>query len=229
MLVAIALVITGALIATGKLKEKGIKILVIVLSVVLFFAELHQDLRLYSEGVDYHTYLPFHLCNQGIFVNLIASCTKGKVYKIFSELSVVLIMPGALGAILFPDWNYRPFNDWLCYSCFFTHMLLVLLPLIYVKTKMAQIKFSHFYFSFAYIAVVTPIVYWINMKLHQNYMFLRWPVDGSPLEFVWNLSDGKYYIPGLVGLMLFVLSIEYAIIVGTSFLIKKIGQMRNKA
>ena len=60
-------------------------------------------------------------------------------------------------------------------------------------------------------------------------MFLRWPVDGSPLEFVWNLSDGKYYIPGLVGLMLVVLSIEYAIIVGTSFLIKKIGQMRYKA
>lgn len=222
MLVVIFTIWTVSLLLVRKASEKTSAILVRCLSVLLFFCEMTQDLLLVHEGVDMMTILPLHLCNLGIFVDLLASFTKGKVSAFFAEVSLVLIMPGALGAILFPDWNYRPFWNWLSLMCFFTHTLLVLLPFIFLITKRSRVKITHIWYPLAFIAVVTPPIAWVDFTYRHNYMFLRYPVDGSPLEWVYNLSDGKYYIPGLICLLIGVLTVEYLIIEGIKFIGRRV-------
>ena len=83
---------------------------------------------LISEGGNLIDFLPLHLCNLGIFVNLAASFSRGRIQSFFAEIGIVLLMPGAVGALLFPDWNYRPFWSYLPLLCFFTHSLLVFNP-----------------------------------------------------------------------------------------------------
>ncbi|MBR3056855.1 MAG: YwaF family protein [Clostridiales bacterium] len=219
--------ITATLLWSRKLNEKRTDILVRVLSVTLFSAEAIQDILAYHEGFPITSFLPMHLCNLGIFVNLLASFTRGKVSSYFSEVSLVLIMPGAIGAILFPDWNYRPFWDWLNLTIFFTHLLLTLIPLLFLVKGRTHVKFSHFWYSLLFMLVVVPPIYAYDMNFDNNYMFLRDPVDGSPLEWVYNLSDGKHYILGLFFLLVGVLAFEYALIIGLRALKKKLKKAKH--
>ncbi len=224
ILLVITTCITLTLLVSRKLNDKQSGRLFMVLSVTLFCAEAIQDILAYHEGFPITSFLPIHLCNLGIFVNLLASFTKGKVSGFFSEVSLVLIMPGAIGAILFPDWNYRPFWDWLNLTIFFTHLLLTLIPLLFLVKGRTHVKISHFWYSLLFMLVVVPPIYAYDMKFEDNYMFLRRPVSGSPLEWVYNLSDGKHYILGLFFLLVGVLAFEYALIIGLRFLVKKIRQ-----
>jgi len=222
MVLTIATCITLVLLWSRKQDGKKTDILACALSVLLFCAEATQDILAYREGFEVRDFLPFHLCNLGIFVNLLASFTKGKVSSYFSEVSLVLIMPGAIGAILFPDWNYRPFWDWLNFTIFFTHLLLVLIPLLFLVKDRTHVRFSHFWYSLLFMLVVVPPIYWYDMHFDNNYMFLQWPVSGSPLEWVYNLSDGKHYILGLFFLLVGVLLFEYALITGLRVLVRKL-------
>lgn len=185
-----------------------------ILAVVLFLAELIQDILAYNEGFPLKSILPFHLCNMGIFIHLLSSFTRGKVQQFFSEISLVLIMPGAIGAILFPDWNYQPFWKWLSLMIFFTHMLLTLIPLIHLVGGRIHVKFTHFWYSILFMLIVTPPVYWLDVTLDADYLFLRIPVSGSPLEWTYNLFGEKLYVLGLFCLMVCVLAFEYCLIIG---------------
>lgn len=226
MVLTIATCITLVLLFGRKLSEKHANRLLMALSVTLFCAEAIQDILAYREGFPITSFLPIHLCNLGIFVNLLASFTRGKVSGFFSEISLVLIMPGAIGAILFPDWNYRPFWDWLNLTIFFTHFLLTLIPLLFLVRKRTHVKLSHFWYSLLFMLVVVPPIYLYDIKFQDNYMFLRRPVAGSPLEWVYNLSDGKHYILGLFFLLVGVLAFEYALILGLRALVKYLRSRR---
>ena len=221
MLIVIAAVICGMLLWVRRLGDKPCSVLVKCLSVLLFTCEMIQDLLLVSEGVDMMTILPLHLCNLGIFVNLAAAFSSGKPAGFFSEVSLFLNMPGALGAILFPDWNYRPFWNWLSLMCFYTHTLLVLLPLIFLVSGRSKVRLSHLWYSFAFMAVVTPFIAWLDFKFDHNYMFLRYPVAGSPLEWIYDLSEGRHYIIGLLILLVGVITVEYLIASGIGLLLSR--------
>lgn len=226
MLITIATVLTTSLIVMSKLSDKKANLVLKIVSILLFCCEFTQDMLLIHEGVDWRTILPLHLCNIGIFINILACFTKGKVSGYFAEVSLVLNMPGALGAILFPDWNYRPFWNWLSLMCFFTHTLLTFIPLALLIRGRTHVKFTHFWYSFLFIAIITGPIYYLDQKMRVNYMFLRYPVDGSPLEWVYDLSNGEHYIFGLVCLLFGVLAVEYVLIVSISTIVKKIRQKK---
>gem|GEM_PF-316170 len=207
MLAVILIVLVSSLVYLKK--SKFADTVTKVLSVLLFVCELTQELLLVHEGRDFIEIMPFHLCNIGIFVNILAAFSKGKLQQFFAEVSLVLIMPGALGAILFPDWNYRPFFNWLCFMCFFTHTLLVLIPLIYYTRGKTNISFRHFWYPYAFLGVVTPLIYLLDKKTDTNYMFLMYPVANSPLSLTRDIAGKKYYILGLVVLVTIALLVEY--------------------
>ena len=206
-----ATLVSLTLIYVGKTTERNVRIIVCSLSVMLFVCEGIQEFVLVTEGGDIIDFLPFHLCNIGIFVNLAGAFAAGKIQAFFAEVSLVLIMPGSLGALLFPDWNYRPFWSWLPMMCFFTHTLLVLIPLIFLRTGKCRVTFKHFWYSYAFLTPVVPLIYWFDIRFSENYMFLRYPVDDSPLEWIYDLFGEPYYIPGLIVLLTAVLSAEYMI------------------
>lgn len=208
MLAVILAVIISSLIYLRK--SKYAETVTKVLSVLLFVCELTQEVILVHEGRDFIDIMPFHLCNIGIFVNILAAFSKGKLQQFFAEVSLVLIMPGALGAILFPDWNYRPFFNWLCFMCFFTHTLLVLIPLTYYTRGKTDISFRHFWYPYVFLGVVTPLIYLLDIKTNTNYMFLTYPVANSPLSLTRDIFGKKYYILGLVVLVTIALLLEYS-------------------
>lgn len=211
MLLVIAIAVITGLLILRRSSDNGTQRSAVILSVGLFLAEALQDIILITEGRNIIDCLPLHLCNLGIFVNLIASLTKGRFQSFFAEISLVLIMPGSAAALLFPDWTYRPFWSAVSMLCFFTHSLLVFIPLLFLATKKVRVTFKHFWYPLLFLTVIVPPIYLLNRNAGVNYMFLMYPPESSPLEFIHNLTGDTYYIAGLIVLILLILFFEYGI------------------
>lgn len=211
MLISIAVIITAGLLIARKVSDRKAMYAARLLSVVVLCGEILQDILLIKDGGSLIDFLPLHLCNLGIFVNLAAAFTRGKLQSFFAEIAVVLLMPGAVGALLFPDWNYRPFWSYLPLLCFFTHSLLVFIPLLFLVRKKAHISFRHFWYSYLFLLIVVPPVYLLNQHAGVNYMFLMFPPESSPLEWICNFTGEKFYLCGLLVLITAILLFEYVV------------------
>lgn len=210
-LLVIAIAITIGLLLIRKGSDKSVQTLSRILPVLVLLGEIIQDILLIRDGGNLIEFLPLHLCNLGIFVNLAAAFSKGKIQSFFAEISVVLIMPGTAGALIFPDWTYRPFWSYLPLLCFFTHSLLLFIPLMFLVMKKAQVSFRHFWYSYLFLLVVTPPIYLLDKRTGVNYMFLLDPIESTPLEWINNMFGESYYIIGLGLLVTVILAIEYSI------------------
>ena len=211
MLISIAVLITAGLLIARKISERAFLNTARILSIVVLCGEILQDILLIRDGGSFIDFLPLHLCNLGIFVNFAASFTRGRVQSFFAEVAIVLLMPGAVAALLFPDWNYRPFWSYLPLLCFFTHSLLVFIPLLFLIRRKTRISFRHFWYSYLFLLVVVPPVYFLNQQAGVNYMFLMFPPSDSPLEWIFNLTGGEFYLCGLLILVTAILVVEYLI------------------
>ncbi len=211
MLISIAVIITAGLLIARKVSDRKAMYAARLLSAVVLLGEIIQDILLISEGGNLIDFLPLHLCNLGIFVNLAASFSRGRIQSFFAEIGIVLLMPGAVGALLFPDWNYRPFWSYLPLLCFFTHSLLVFIPLLFLVRKKAHISFRHFWYSYLFLLIVVPPVYLLNQHAGVNYMFLMFPPESSPLELICNFTGEKFYLCGLLVLITAIFLFEYVV------------------
>ena len=221
MLIAIVVTVLAGLFFARKLSDKDALILIRILSVTVLLGELIQDILLIRYGGDIIKFLPLHLCNLGIFVNLAASFTRGRIQSFFAEISVVLILPGAICALLFPDWTYRPFWSYLPLLCFFTHALLVFIPLFYLVRKTAAVSFRHIWYPYLFLLAVTPPIYLLDLTAGVNYMFLLYPTQDSPLTWISNITGENFYLPGLAIILTVFLILEYAGYEGTKRLAKR--------
>ena len=210
------LVIIGALpviviiltILAVKLPAKASDILIKALSVAVLLGETLQDIQLTYEGGNIINYLPLHLCNLGIFVNLIASFSIGKVRAFFSEVSLTLIAPGAMFAIITPDWNYRPLLSWLPLMCFFTHILLVTIPVLMYARDYSKPSFKHFYYPYVFLIAAAIPIYLFDKHVNRNYMYLLYPASDSPLSWMESFMGNPGYLLGVAimsGMILFVI------------------------
>lgn len=224
MLIVIAAAITAGLLTVRKMSDTKAGITVILLSLATLAGEIVQDYLLVKEGGDLIGFLPLHLCNLGIFVNLIAAFSRGKIQLFFAEVSLVLIMPGSVAALLFPDWTYRPFWSYLPLLCFFTHSLIVFIPLVFLIRGITHVSFKHFWYSYLFLLVTVPPIYLFNIKNGQNYMFLSYPPANSPLKWLCELTGEKYYLIGLLALITVILIVEYAVHDGARMAERKIAR-----
>ena len=209
MLITIFMVMSICIFYARKSSAATFKNISRMLAAALFLGEALLDVFLFIDGRDVLSFLPLHLCNLGIFVNLFAAFTKGRIQAFFAEVSLVLIMPGSLGALLFPDWTYKPFWSYIPLMCFITHSLLVLIPVLFLAAGKIHVSFAHFWYSYAFLLFAVPIVYFVNLLTEMNYMYLRFPPEDSPLEWIFRLTGERYYPAGLVLLLTSVLLLEY--------------------
>ena len=204
-----------------KLPAKASDILIKICSIELLLCEALQDIQLTYEGGDFMGYLPLHLCNLGIFVNLLASFGKGRVREFFAEVSMTLIAPGSVFALVTPEWNYRPLFSWLPLMCFFTHMLLGALPLMMYARGYFKPSFRHFYYSYIFLIGAAVPIYIFDRITRCNYMFLLRAPSDTPLSWLESFMGNPGYLLGACGILAVVLIVIY-----TSFFL--VGKLLTK-
>ena len=165
-------------------------------------------------------YLPLHVCSIGIFVFLLREFLPLKKAKeIFGEVAVILIMPGALAALIFPDWTYLyPVLNFINLHSFLWHGLLVLYPLLLLIKGESEPGIKHIHYVLLFLCVVVPPIYVFDKKTGYNYFFVNRPEVSTPLEWIYNITGGKGYLIGYGILTVSVILAEYMVL----YLLKKI-------
>ena len=150
-------------------------------------------------------YLPLHLCSLAMFVCLYYGAHPWS--KNCGQILYSVCFPGAMCALLFPDWTMFPILHFQSIHSFVYHTLLVQVSLAPVVTGRIRPGLRQVWKSMAFLVAVAIPVGVLNRLLHTNYMFLGHPSAGSPLELLGNIP-GRYGY--LAGYFLLVLAVEIA-------------------
>ena len=150
-----------------------------ILGIYIFAQEMVKNLVLIIMGEFSWGYLPFHLC--GINILLIAFDVL-KQTKIVRSFLYYFAIPGALLALLFPNWTEMPVWNFFHLHSFTIHILLVLYPMLLVTTNQAATDLRSALKSVALLVISAIPVYGLNLLWDTNFMFLMKPDSGNPLE-----------------------------------------------
>lgn len=179
--------------------------------VLMAAMELIKDLYLLQKDMFGTGYLPLHLCSLGIPVFLFSVfLPSGRWRRIFGEIALVLILPGSLCAVLFPDWNVYPPLSFLGLYSWIWHMLLFVYPILLYRDSRSAPSIRHIHYSILFLCAVVPPVYLFNKAFDCNYMFINWPPAGTPLYPLGQLLGVPGYLAGYAVLMLLVILAAYA-------------------
>jgi hypothetical integral membrane protein (TIGR02206 family) len=147
--------------------------------------------------------LPFQLCS-------IASILCGVMLIIKNqslfEILYFIALGGAIQAILTPDLGFG-FPQFRYLQFFLLHFLIFISPLILCWLYGYRITFKSLLKSFVALNVIAVIMYFVDLFISANYMFLvHKPVSTSLLDF---LGPYPYYILSLEGVGLVIYIILY--------------------
>jgi len=140
--------------------------------------EIFKHVILIAKGNWLPNYLPLHLCSINIFMIVYYHYTKNKLAGNFLWC---LCIPGALLALLFPNWKMLPVMNFMHLHSETIHVLLLTYPIMLFAS--GDIKRDYrlvpkMMLLFAVLCIPGLIV---NLTCGTNFMFLMEAPEGSPL------------------------------------------------
>ena len=202
----------GGCILYRKLSVEKRKIMLTILGICIFLEELLKDVVLLVLGKFGWGHMPFHLC--GINILLIAFDVV-KPTKTVRSFLYYFAIPGAMLALLFPNWTNMPVLNFFHIHSFTIHLLLVFYPLLLVTTGEVSTDLKSALKGVGLLVAMAIPVYFLNLLWDTNFMFLMEPDSGNPLELFQNLLGSHLW--GFPILLPVVILVMYAPV----FVVKK--------
>lgn len=101
---------------------------------------------------------------------------------------VLLCVPGAVGALLFPNWEVYPFFNYMHIHAFFSHGLIVVFGIWLIVAEKIVPKWKDFWMPVVFGIAGFILLHWMNNILGTNFWFLNKPSHGSPLVWILNIT-----------------------------------------
>ena len=129
-------------------------------------------------GTYTHAYLPLHLCSLSI---LLIAVHPWKPGAIINNYLYGICIPGAMAAMIFPDWTMLPALNYMHLHSFAMHVLLVAYPVMTAVGGDLKPSVRQLPRCLLFTACVAVPVYLFNLKFGTNFMFLMYAEPGNPL------------------------------------------------
>ena len=152
--------------------------------------------------------LPLHLCGLSIYFCFIHSFIKSSQSSVFSQFLYFFCMPGAVFALIFPDWVGYPLFSFMTFSGFLLHFLITIYVVMQVISADIFPDLRRLPACILIMLLLAVPVYFFDKSTGTNYMFLNWPSPGSPLEWFSSLGRPGYLL-GYIPLMLTTWAVLY--------------------
>ncbi len=169
--------------------------------------EIIKDVVMIALGEFTVGHLPFHLC--GINVLLIG-------FDLFRQNKTVrnflyyFCIPGAMLALLFPNWTSLPCFNFSHIHSFVIHATLVLYPVLLISTDGFKPEIKQMPKSILLLVLIAIPVYILNLIFDTNFMFLMSPETGNPLGlFEKYLGSHLWGFPILLPIVMFIMYIPF--------------------
>ncbi|MBQ7045425.1 MAG: TIGR02206 family membrane protein [Clostridia bacterium] len=149
--------------------------------------------------------LPLHLCGINILLILFDMFKPTKAVRSFLYYFCI---PGALLALLFPNWTVLPCFNFSHIHSFLIHAFLVLYPLLLVAEGEVTPKIKDILKCALLLIIMAIPIYFINLLCDTNFMFLMEPETGNPLGlFEKYLGSHLWGFPVLLPIVMFIMYI----------------------
>lgn len=122
--------------------------------------------------------LPLHLCGINIFLIAIHAW---KPSKLLSNFLYTVCIPGAMAALLFPNWTALPLANAFHIHSSLAHILLVLYPLVLAVSGELKPSLKDMPKCLGLLVLMAIPIYGLNLLLDANFMFLMYADHGNPL------------------------------------------------
>ena len=209
-LLAFAVICAVSIAVYKKSNDKSRNIIRITLGVIIVLEEIVKDIVSAAVGSLGVGDLPFHLC--GINILLIGFDIIKRTKTVENFLYYIGI-PGAMLALLFPNWTALPCNNFFHIHSFTVHIMLVLYPLLLVSSGEIKPDIKTMPKCIALLVLMAIPVYFLNMWLGTNFMFLMDPETGNPLGlFEKYLGSHLWGFPVLLPIVMFVMYLPILVI-----------------
>ncbi len=170
---------------------RGRRLLRLAVAFTALFVEVLRAVLLMRAG-EYNVYrLPLHLCGLAVYICVFHALSGS---RLTGQFLCAFCMPGALCALLFPDWTYYPFVHFMTVSSFTLHILLVDYTLMQILGGELAPDIRRAPACLGIMLLLAAPVYALNKLWGTNYMFLSRPSEGSPLEWFAALGRPGYLI-----------------------------------
>lgn len=173
-----------------------------IMAACIVFDEIWKMFFLTIGGNYTFDYLPLHLCSINIFI---IAYHVFKPNKTLDNFLYGACIPGALAALLAPTWTELPILNFMHLHSFTVHILLATYPIMLVAGGdiVPDIKQLPKVILFA-LCMAVPI-YFVNLALDTNFMFLMYAEAGNPLIFFEPLGSHLIGIPVIYAVVVVVL------------------------
>lgn len=122
--------------------------------------------------------LPLHLCSVSAIVGTAAVFSSNRILQ---EYMYGISLPGGLAAIANPNLGPYPLFSFNFFEFTLTHLLLILLPLLFVFGDGFRPDFKSLPHSILLAAPFIGLAFWVNQTIGSNYMFLNRAEKGTVL------------------------------------------------
>lgn len=190
----------------------------------LLLGNIARDIFLSIKGRMSVEYLPLHLCSFAIFVYLLQAFLPRRFSRFreaLGEIGFVLLMPGTICALIFPDWTRYPLWNFMCLHSFIWHAVLVAYPMMLFLSGRIHPTLRHYWYPILYLCIVTPPTALFNAATGCNYLFIMRPLPNTPQEWLVALM-GPYWRVGYALVVAGVVLAVYLIIDLCRFIKRKV-------
>ncbi len=164
-----------------------------IFGIILPLLELSRILVLVA-GMDFNLdEMPLHLCNMALFL---ASLYLLRHNRFVGVVYVLLCVPAAFLAVIFPGWLRYPFWSYLHIHNFFYHGLLIAIGYALIVSKELVPRWIELWKPLLFGLIGYAVMYVINAIFETNFWFISMPSYQSPLAFLYELFGEKWYLFG---------------------------------
>ena len=186
-------------------------------SSILLTEVFYQSILIFTGQFNVN-YLPLHLCSLSVFLCFYDSFRPNNLVK---EFIYCLGMPGALAALLFPNWTMCPLFNFIHINSFVSHGLIVAYPIILLRANELNPNYKRLPSCLLYLLIASTPIYFLNKILNTNFFFLNSPSEGSPLVSLENWLGNPGYIVGMLFMVLICWIVLYIPVFAKTLHIKK--------
>lgn len=193
-----AVLIAVICVAYRRRDEEGRRKLRIFMGCAVLFLEFAKDINHIVQGCMDVYCLPLHLCGLAVFFTFFDSLHPTRTIGNFLYSTC---MPGAICALLTPDWTYFPPFCYHSIVGFLVHTLLPAYPIMLLCGGDLRREAKRLPYCFAILVGLAIPIYFFDVRFHANYMFLIVPAPGSPLEWFASFLGIPGYLLGYLPML----------------------------
>lgn len=170
---------------------------------------IYRDVVLSVTGHYDQGFWPLHLCSMALWIGLLYVWTE---WRFPGVVYILVCMPGAAGALLFPNWNSYPFWNYMHIHAFLSHGLTIVLGVWLLASGRLVPRWRDFWMPVLFGLAGFVLIYRWNLWQHTNFWFLNVPSHGSPLVWIYGMTGSGWYLVGYYGFCILIVAVWQGII-----------------